>query len=121
MPHLRVMGIPDGFTQQELQELRVALEKSLAAISALEIKEENVFVYFHEDCRRKVGSVVVCDAVLFETPKRTAEVRKEFADKVTETIQQFLPQSTVKCMAFPFDRAWGYSTREPKNTEMIRR
>lgn len=115
MPHLRLYGIPLEATQDELEALTDALQEVLANMSALGITKENVFIFYPADRMTKgLGEEVICDAVLFDTPERTPEVRKEFAEKITETIQRFFPEAIAKCMAFTFDRSLGYSTRDPK-------
>lgn len=115
MPHLRIYGIPPGATQNELETLTDSLQKTLASISALGIVEDNVFIFYPADRMTKgLGEKIICDAVLFETLERTPEVRREFAEKVTGTIQQFFPRAMVKCLGFTFDRSLGYSTRDPK-------
>lgn len=118
MPHLRIYGIPPEATQVELETLKAMLQIALADMPALGIKKENVFIFYPTDRMAKgLGEVVVCDAVLFDTPLRTRAVRREFAETVTLVIQQFFPESIVKCMAFNFDRSMGYSTRDPINKE----
>lgn len=118
MPHLRIYGTPlNDITQSRLEEMVGVLQETIAGISDLGIKQENIFIEFPADRRisRGIGGVIVCDAVLFDAPERTCEVRKKFAEKITKTIQEFFPDAMVKCMVFGFDRSLGYSTREPIN------
>lgn len=115
MPHLKISGIPSDATQEKLEALTEALQEVLAAMPALKITRENVFIFYPSDRMLKgLGEEIICDAVLFDTPERTPDVRREFAERITETIQQFFPEAIVKCMAFTFDRSLGYSTRDPK-------
>lgn len=118
MPHLRIYGIPPEATQVDLETLTEMLQWALANMSALGIKKENVFIFYPADRMTKgLGEEVICDAVLFNAPLRTRAVRRKFAETVAMVIQQFFPESIVKCMAFNFDRSMGYSTRDPIKKE----
>ena len=114
MPIITITGLPSDTPQTILQKIEEEITKAVVGMEVLEIDESHMAFRFQPDMRNlMVGSDIFVDAVLFDEPVRTPEVRTEFAERIEGVIHKFFPDSWVEVLSWPFDRSWGFALQKP--------
>lgn len=112
MPVLLVYGIPENFGEMDLEKFWEALRYSVASVEGLNIKIDQVSVFFPPD-RLKNGlgeEIIIFVKGLFQRPERTEKVRQNLAKIVAKTVKSFFPKTnTVECFVEPFNPNSGFA------------
>lgn len=114
MPIITVSGLPSDTSRTVLQKIEEEITKAVVGMEVLAIDETHMAFRFQPDMRNLTpGNDIFVDAVLFDEPARTPEVRKEFAERIETAIHKFFPDSWVEVLSWPFDRSWGFALQKP--------
>lgn len=115
MPVMVVYGIPDSKLSKwgyPLEKFWEELRSAVLDTPELELTKDQVSVFFPRDMIQKgLGEeIIIFVDGFFEKPKRTAEVRKRYADNLRDIAKEYFPDALVEVFVRPFNSESGFST-----------
>lgn len=103
MPLIVVLNL-NKKNRTKIEKLREELEKATIAIPELELKEGQVFTSFPEDSSVPDNAMVsIIVELLFDKPKRTAEIRRWLAEKLRMVFKSSVTDQKVEVAVKRFD------------------
>jgi hypothetical protein len=123
MPIVTVSGLPNGFEQDFLTRLCIALRVAVAGVAELGITDKQVTVFFPDNLLQAgLGEEVIARVTeLFGRPERTPEVKRRVAEAVKKCLRFHLTPALqglalVEVFVYTFDpEVGGFAgwTKEP--------
>lgn len=103
MPILDVQGIPGDIEKSKLIDIWKSLRLTVADISDLDLKKEQVTVFFPSDLLQDgLGEeIIITIRGLFKKSKRTNKVRNILCREVAIVARAFFPKALVEVLIDP--------------------